>query len=135
VSSFRISRKKRFSGNNWMQKHSTYIHEWEHRPRMEPTNGARCTAAEFREYLQYLHRSTRIRVHPTLTSAPIDEGDSDEDDPYDIVTRQGVFPERAPLQNYMVHISNSNHVQNTFGITTLCYCIANHGIVECRQLS
>ena len=104
----RISRKKRFSGNNWLTKHAQYVHEWEHRARREPTNGPAYTASEYREYLKWLHRSTRIRVHPPLTNAPIDEGDSDADDPYDEITRQGSFPERAPLQNYMVLIDISN---------------------------
>jgi hypothetical protein len=35
-------------------------------------------------------------------SIPIDEGESNDEDPYDIITRTGVQPERAPLENYMV---------------------------------
>jgi hypothetical protein len=61
-------------------------------------------ATEYREYLQWLHRNTRIMVHPPATTIPIDEGDSDDDDPYDRITREGQQPERAPIQNYMVLI-------------------------------
>lgn len=41
-------------------------------------------------------------MRPPMSNIPIDEGDSDDDDPYDEITRVGVQPERAPLENYMV---------------------------------
>jgi hypothetical protein len=47
----------------------------------------------------------RIRVHPPLLSIPIDEGGSDDEDPYDEITRVGLQLERAPLEHYMVSIS------------------------------
>ena len=60
--------------------------------------------SEYREYLEWLHRSTRISVHPPVPSIPIDEEGSDDDDPYDVMTRTSMQPERAPLENYMVSI-------------------------------
>lgn len=101
----RLSRKKRFGGNNWLTKHEKYVAQWETRERVYPTNGPRSVPSEYREYLAWLHRSTRIRVHPPATSIPIDEIESDDEDRYDVWTRQGLQPERAPLQNYMVNIS------------------------------
>ena len=81
------------------------MQQWEARERLKPTNGARCVTSEYREYLAWLHRSTRISVHPPLSSIPIDEEGSNDDDPYDVMTRTSVQPERAPLENYMVSIS------------------------------
>ena len=72
---------------------------------MEPDSGARSLSSEYREYLAWLHRSTRISVHPPLSNIPIDEEGSDDDDPYDVMTRTSMQPERAPLENYMVSIS------------------------------
>ena len=39
------------------------------------------------------------------TSIPIDEEGSDDDDPYDVMTRMSMQPERVPLENYMLSIS------------------------------
>jgi hypothetical protein len=70
--------------------------------RVHPTNGARSLASEYREYLLWLHRSTRVHIKTPALAIPIYEGASDQEDPYDVRTRQGVQPERAPLQNYVV---------------------------------
>ena len=83
----RISRRKRFGGSDWLVKHQKYMQEWEARERVEPTNGAHCVTSDYREYLAWLHMSTRISVHPLLSSIPIDEEGSDDDDPYDVMTR------------------------------------------------
>ena len=72
---------------------------------MFPTNGARSVANEYHEYLAWLHMSTRIHVHPPVSSIPINKAESDEEDPYDLITRVGMQPQRAPLQNYMVNFS------------------------------
>lgn len=102
-SHYRISRQKRFGGgNNWLQKHSKYVEQWMNKERVELTNGACSVANEYREYLMWLHRSTRLHVKPPALSIPIDEGGSDDEDPYDVITRRGVQPKRAPLDNYMV---------------------------------
>ena len=101
----RISRRKRFGGSDWLVKHQKYMQEWEARERVEPTNGAHCVTSDYREYLAWLHRSTRISVHPPLSSIPVDEEGSNDDDPYDVITRMSVHLERVPLENYMVSIS------------------------------
>jgi hypothetical protein len=44
-------------------------------------------------------------VHPPLSSIPIDEEESNNEDPFDVMTRRSVQPQRAPLENYMVRIS------------------------------
>jgi hypothetical protein len=100
-----VSRRKRFGGNNWLLKHEKYMQQWEARERVEPDSRARFLSNEYREYLAWLHRSTRISVHPPLSSIPIDEEGSDDDDPYNVMTRTSVQQERAPLENYMVSIS------------------------------
>ena len=101
----RISRRKRFSGNDCLLKHQKYVQEWKARERVEPHNGAHCVTNDYRAYLAWLHRSIRISVHPSLSSIPIDEEGTDDDDPYDVMTRTSMQPERAPLENYMVSIS------------------------------
>jgi len=100
-----VSRRKRFGGNNWLVKHEKYVQQWEARERVEPDNEARSLYSEYHEYLAWLHMSTRISVHPPLSSIPIDEEGRDDDGPYDVVTRMSMQPERAPLGNYMVTIS------------------------------
>ena len=100
----RVSRRKRFSGNNWLLKHQKYVQEWEARERVEPYNGAHCVTNDYCAYLAWLHRSTRITVHPSVSSIPIDEQGSDDDDPYDVITRTSVPPQRASLENYMVSV-------------------------------
>jgi hypothetical protein len=88
----RISSKRRFSGQNWLERHANYVQAWEARERVEPTNGAHSVTNEYRAYLAWLHRSTRISVHPPLSSIPIDEQESDDEDPYDVMTRTSVQP-------------------------------------------
>ena len=74
------------------------------RERVEPTNRAHCVTNDYREYLAWLHRSTRITVHPPVSSIPIDEQGSDDKDPYDVMTRTSMQPQRVQLENYMVSI-------------------------------
>ena len=86
----RILRRKRFGGNNWLVKHEKYVQQWEARERVEPTSGSRSMTSEYHEYLAWLHKSTRINVHPPVSSILIDEEGSDDDDPYDVMTRMSV---------------------------------------------
>ena len=90
--SCRISRRKRFGGNDSLVKHQKYVQEWEARERVEPTNGAHYVTSDYREYLAWLQRSTRITMHPPVSSIPIDEQESDNEDPYDVMTRTSVQP-------------------------------------------
>lgn len=84
--------------------HASYVNEWMHKETVDPDDGARCTEREYKEYLIYLHRATRVHVRPPLSIIPADQEDTDDDeeDPYDIITRRGVQPERAPVENYVV---------------------------------
>ena len=61
-------------------------------------------SSDYREYLAWLHRSTRITVHAPVLSIPIDAQGSDDDNPYDVMTRTSVQPQRVPLENYMACI-------------------------------
>ena len=83
----RISRRKRFGGNDWLVKHQKYVQDWEAREKVEPTNGAHYVTNNYREYLAWLHMSSRITVHPPVSSIPIDEQGSDDEDLYDVMTR------------------------------------------------
>ena len=71
-------------------KHQKYVQEWEARERVEPDNGAHCVTSDYRAYLAWLHRSTRIIVHPPVSSILIDEEESDDDNPYDVMIRTSV---------------------------------------------
>lgn len=87
----RTSRKKRFGGSsNWLNRHEKYVLQWMNKELVEPTIGARSVVSEYREYLMYLHRSTRVHVRPPMSTIPIVEGGSDEEEPYDLITRRGV---------------------------------------------
>jgi hypothetical protein len=48
--------------------------------------------SDYRNYLVWLHSSSIISVHPPLSSIPIDEEESDDEDPYDVMTRRSVQP-------------------------------------------
>jgi hypothetical protein len=100
----RISRRRRFGGQNWLQRYANYVQAWQGSERVEPTNGGHSVLNKYRAYLTWLHRSTRISVHPPLSSIPIDEEESDDEDPYDVMTRTSVQPQRVPLENYMVRV-------------------------------
>ena len=66
------------------------MQEWEARERVELTNGAHSMSSDYHEYLAWLHRSTRITVHPPVSSILIDEEGNDDEDPYDVMTRTSV---------------------------------------------
>ena len=101
----KILRRKRFGDNDWLVKHQKYVQEWEARERVEQNNGAHYVTSDYREYLAWLQRFTRITVHPPISSIPIDEQESDDEDLYDVMTWTSVLPQRAPLENYMISIS------------------------------
>jgi hypothetical protein len=88
----KISRRKRFGSNDWLLKHQKYVQEWEARERVELDNGGHCVTNDYHEYLAWLHRSTRINVHPPVSSIPIYEEGGDDKDPYDVITRTSMQP-------------------------------------------
>ena len=63
----------------------------------------------FDEYLRWLHRSIRAHIKPPYTEEVIDE--DDEEDMYDVATRDDTQLQRAPLQRYVVIYLNG----------TMCY--------------
>jgi hypothetical protein len=86
-----------------------------------PDNGPIRWAGNTREYLRWYYSVTRVSIKPARNNDPIeDRPDTDEEhdivDEYDDLTRAGVQPERAPIQNYMVSISNG------FAFLVICTC-------------
>ena len=88
--------------------HAGYVVLWNARSRLQvhPTNGAAHNATQFNQYLEWLHRSSRLRLRLPYSQQDIAEADSDEDadivDPYDAVTREAELAERGPLEGYVV---------------------------------
>ena len=103
----RIDRKKRYTENDWRVKHAVPLGQWEQRHRMNPDSGPAHRHNHCKDYLRWLHSVSRVSIKPPRSTEPIeDREDTDNDDDivdeYDDITRSGVQPERAPLQNYMV---------------------------------
>ena len=79
--------------------------------------GSSTRPAHLREYLWWLHRSTRTHIKPPYTEEAIDK-DSEEDvieDVYDVATRDDTQLQRAPFQRYVVRYSNGT-IYYPFGI-------------------
>ena len=66
--------------------------------------GSPTRPAHLDEYLRWFHRSTRTHIKPPYTEEAIDE--DDEEDVYDVSTRDDTQLQRAPLQRYVVRYSN-----------------------------
>jgi len=102
----RIDRKKRYTENDWRVKHAVPLGQWEQRHRMNPDSGPAHRHNHYKDYLRWLHSVSRVSIKPPRSTEPIeDREDTDDDDDivdeYNDITRSGVQPERAPLQNYM----------------------------------
>ena len=86
--------------------HAQWIQAWHTIQRLDPHDGAYWRAGPHKEYLRWYHGSTRTKLKPAWTTQPIEDLPSDDDDDivddYDLMTRHGTQPERAPLQDYMV---------------------------------
>ena len=84
---------------------------------MDPESGAAHRHNHYKEYLRWFHSIARVSVNPPRSNEPIeDRGDTDDDndivDEYDNITREGVQPERGPLQNYMVNHTHCHLTKN-----------------------
>ena len=106
---FRIDRKKWYNELDWRVTHATPLQLWEQRQWVEPTIGPYRRLGGTRDYLRWFYSVTRVSVKPPRHNNPIedlldtdDEDEGDIVDEYDDLTRAGVQPERAPIQNYMV---------------------------------
>ena len=100
----RVDRKKWYTENDWRVKHAVPLAQWEERQRMDPESGPAHRHNHYKEYLRWFHSVARVSVKPPLENVPIEDradtnNDDDIVDEYDDITREGVQPERAPLQN------------------------------------
>ena len=77
---------------------------WQTRDRQPVDAGPPHDQHTFDEYLRWLHRSTRTHIKPPYTEEAIDE--DDEEDVYDVATRDDTQLQRAPLERYVVRYSN-----------------------------
>ena len=100
----RVDRKKQYTKNDWRVKHAVPLAQWEERQRMDPESSPAHRHNHYKEYLRWFHSVARVSVKPPRENVPIeDRADTNDDDDiineYDDITREGVQPERAPLQN------------------------------------
>ena len=80
--------------------HHGYIQDWENRQMFLIVETPPHDQHTFDEYLQWLHRSTRTHIREPFSDHAIKEDElyaDDVEDAYDVATRQGTQPERAPL--------------------------------------
>ena len=93
--------------------HNVYIQLWHNRDWQPVDVGPPHDQHTFDEYLRWLHRSMRTHIKPPYTEEVIDE--DDEEDVYDVATRDDTQLQRAPLQRYVVRYSNGT-IYYPFGI-------------------
>nr|CAB3474500.1 unnamed protein product [Digitaria exilis] len=87
--------------NDWRVTHQDYLHMWEQRQRHNITEGEDWFAGENQHYLLWFHRVARTRLRPTAMEYNMEDVDTDAEDDYDVDTRWGNQPERAPLHDHM----------------------------------
>jgi hypothetical protein len=103
----RFNRQKRYGNYDWGDIHRDFILIWIHRERVVFHSGDPHDQYTFDEYLRWFHKNARTHIRPPYTSEI--EVDSDEEviaDVYDEDTRLETQPHRAPLQRYVVRLSN-----------------------------
>nr|CAB3466810.1 unnamed protein product [Digitaria exilis] len=74
---------------------------WEQRQRHNIAEGEDWFASENQQYLLWFHRVARTRLRPTAMEYNMEDVDTDAEDDYDVGTRWGNQPERAPLHDHM----------------------------------
>ncbi|WVZ83697.1 hypothetical protein U9M48_030818 [Paspalum notatum var. saurae] len=89
------------------------LHRWDMRERVPVEHGEAHDKGYFVEYLRWWQAHARVRLRTTADHRPICEVDSDESDKYDTRTRQGRYPERAPIEDYVVEVEGGD--SPTFG--------------------
>ncbi|KAF8691345.1 hypothetical protein HU200_040476 [Digitaria exilis] len=87
--------------NDWRVTHQDYLHMWEQRQRHHITAGEDWFPGENQHYLLWFHRVARTRLRPTAMEYNMEDVDTDAEDDYDVDTRWGNQPERAPLHDHM----------------------------------
>lgn len=111
----RYDRRKRYSENDWRVTHAAYLQQWDQRQRFDPEDGAAHRHNHYVAYLRWYHSVTRAFVKPPSVNPTVpieDRADTDDEadditDDYDRLIREGLEPERGPLQSYMVSVSFS----------------------------
>ena len=89
--------------------HHNYLVQWSNRAQTIVHGGPAHRSGPYREYLRWLHDSSRLAIKPPRVAVGAEDlSDSDDEDDlvdeYDQITRHSRQPERAPLHNYMVFI-------------------------------
>ncbi|KAF8728817.1 hypothetical protein HU200_018099 [Digitaria exilis] len=79
---------------------------WEQRQRHHITARENWFPGENQHYLLWFHRVATTRLQPTAMEYNMEDVDTDAEDDYDVDTRWGNQPERAPLHDHMVFINN-----------------------------
>ena len=120
-----IDKKKRYNENDWRVKHALPLAQWDQKQRMAPESGAAHRHNHYKEYLRWFHSVARVSVKPPRSNEPIeDRTDTDDDDDivdeYNDITREGVQPERGPLQNYMVIHTQCQFIKKNTKVNLLC---------------
>ena len=96
--------------------HHNYLLQWSNRAQTILHGGPAYRSGLYREYLRWLHDSSRLAIKPPRVAVGAEDlPDSDDEDDlvdeYNQITRHSRQPERAPLHNYMVFvICNTNIV-------------------------
>ncbi|KAF8689869.1 hypothetical protein HU200_041501 [Digitaria exilis] len=98
----RFVRTKRYTENDWRVTHQDYLHMWEQRQRHNIAEGEDWFAGENQHYLLWFHRVARTRLRPMAMEYNMEDVDTDAEDDYDVDTRWGNQPERAPLHDHML---------------------------------
>ncbi|CAL4933146.1 unnamed protein product [Urochloa decumbens] len=110
----KIDRRSQRGAKNWADKHSAHIHNWNNHHNFVLQGGAVFRERHYNEvYLRWLRENSRLKLRVAMTSHNIEDLPSDPEDaidPYDLATRTGTQPERAPIEDYLgqqlAHFSN-----------------------------
>ncbi|KAK3123049.1 hypothetical protein QOZ80_8AG0623020 [Eleusine coracana subsp. coracana] len=101
-----INRRTHWGAVNWPEKHPLHLWVWSQHTQLHYQDGPAHSPSAFAEYLRWLHGHSRLILKPPVVADNLGEedpedADLDTVDEYDLMTRQGSQPERAPLHNYM----------------------------------
>lgn len=87
---------------DWRAEHADHVLSWTNRYQQDVDDGEPYDQGVFDQYLQWLHRSTRLHIKPPYYEATAEDESDDDEDPYDATTRASTQPDRAPLHSYVV---------------------------------
>ncbi|XP_062185932.1 serine/threonine-protein phosphatase 7 long form homolog [Phragmites australis] len=109
VALHKIDRRKQHGARDWRDVHHNYLVEWSNRAQTIVHGGPAHRSGPYREYLRWLHDSSRLAIKPprvAVAAENLPDSDDEDDlvDEYDQITRHSRQPERAPLHNYIVFV-------------------------------